>query len=95
MELLCIQTNSQKAVLAGICYPLISDKSPCNCTDVIDVGISFYNSPSYGGGKNKCCTGCGKVYKEDGIWWISSKLFIGIATKEEVQQKEQQLELQI
>lgn len=92
-ELLCIQTHSQKAVLAGHTYLLISDKSPCNCMSY-DVGIPFAKSPDYNGGRFVICEDCGIEFPHNNIWWLSPELFAKIATEEEVKEQESKLELQ-
>lgn len=92
-ELLCIQTHSQKAVLAGNTYLLISDKSPCKCRSY-DVGIPFSSSPNYNGSKVVFCTDCYGSYEHKNIWWMSDELFAQIATEEEVKENESKLELQ-
>lgn len=84
MELLCIQTHSQGAVIAGNVYPLISDKCPCQC-EAYDVGIPISKSPDYRGTGAKICAACGITFKEDGIWWMAKILFATIATQEEME----------
>lgn len=87
MELLCIQTHSQKAVLAGNIYPLISDKSPCKCK-VYDVGISATKCPNYINSPLTQCLECNTIHKNDGIWWISAELFAQIGKVDECEQYE-------
>ena len=84
MELLCIRSHSQKAVISGNSYLLISDKPPCNCRDIVNVGISVYKSPDYIGSEINECESCKVRYKNDGIWWLHKSLFAEIATEEEV-----------
>jgi len=61
MELYCIKTHSQRAVIAGNVYPLISDQNPCKCPN-IDVGIKCNFSTPF-----TKCTKCGTRYPTDNI----------------------------
>jgi hypothetical protein len=72
MDLYCIKSHSQGLVKKGLIYPLISDKCPCKC-NAVDVGvrsksISFFT----------VCMVCGTTHTDDGIDWISKKLFVPI-----------------
>lgn len=75
MELYCIKTHEEKAVIAGKIYPLINDKSPCKC-NVIDVGVKQKYSISEHT-TLKCGT-CGVVYKNQGCWWLDKERFVNI-----------------
>jgi len=91
-ELLCIQTHSQGAVVAGQVYPLIKQGKPCGC-DCVDVGISSRLSPDWYPHPNARCSLCDKVFPDDEIWWFGSVLFAQVATEEERSESKQKLEL--
>jgi hypothetical protein len=73
MELYCIKTHSQKVVVEGNIYPLISDKMPCKCNDGVDVGVKAILKA-----KIRYCQYCKTSYQNDGIWWIGKVLFANI-----------------
>lgn len=89
IELLCIQTHSQGAVIAGNTYSFISE-STCDCGLLLyDVNIKISNFPKYRTSNFTCQ--CGRSRFGD-IWWINSKYFAQIATEQEVKEHEQQLQ---
>lgn len=80
MELLCIQTHSQKAVIAGQVYPLIRQKkSLCGCNfKIVDVGmVARYPIDR--------CGICNNITLGTGIWWFHEMLFIPIGTQDELE----------
>lgn len=80
MELLCIQTHSQKIVLAGQIYQLIRiSKSLCYCKDkLVDVGIRTSLTIKH-------CPRCGGLYQGDETCWLKAFLFIPIGTQDELE----------
>lgn len=99
-ELLCIQTHSKKAVIAGNIYMLISDKMPCKCDNCFNVGIRAsgeYYANGNGGiiGKRYICSNCNELFIEDGWAWISKSLFAQIGTTDECKQYEKELDKQL
>lgn len=86
IELFCIQTHSQKAVVAGNVYPFISDKCPCSC-ECFDVGIKGTGRTKSGNAlalTDLCrCSTCGVIYPYDGIWWIRKGLFAQMGERDE------------
>lgn len=87
MELLCIETHPERAVIAGNSYPLIEGSCPCSC-DNINVGIPGHISSGYKGLPMSECGACGEIFKYDGIWWIARRRFAPIATEDEVKESE-------
>ncbi len=92
MELLCIQTHSQRAVIAGNTYPFIQAKTVCGCGEMYNVGIKCSGSGTeYPSGRKiklnigdyATCRVCRKEKKMDGVWWLSPKLFIPIGNVDE------------
>jgi hypothetical protein len=87
MELLCIDTHPQKIVVAGLFYPLISDKCPCKC-DAYDVCVPCV----YDDGTSKSRTGyvtcidCNVKYKEDGIMWVGKFRFRMMGETDELEE---------
>jgi len=81
MDLYCIKTHSERAVIRGNVYPLISDKPRCNCKDSINVGVkvnlSDDNEPLNIGDLCECYH-CGHIHRHDGYWWVSRTLFVNI-----------------
>lgn len=88
MELLCIQTHSQGAVIAGNTYTLISDKPPCGCKNVINVGVLS----RFQKGQLMECSANHEIFIGDGFWWISKDLFAPIASEEELTSLEKEKE---
>lgn len=83
-ELLCIQTHSEKKVVAGNVYPLLGEMDgPCvHAPKMYDIG--FVSKATL-----FVCGICGAgINKPAGVYWRSSKLFAEIATQEEVCKKE-------
>lgn len=82
MELLCIKSHSQNAVIVGRSYPLIGIRTcPCGMK-LVNVGVRSVTQINR-------CSFCGTIEISAEIWWINKSLFAEIATKEcEVQEYE-------
>lgn len=88
MELLCIQTHSQKAVIAGNTYPLLGS-SECRCgKKLVDIGLKGSNP---NGTHCKFCNYSTTI--NTNVWWISAQLFGEIGTIDENSQYEEKKEL--
>lgn len=77
-QLYCIKTHSQRVVVAGNWYPLISDRCPCKC-DAIDVGAKCINDNGNPITETHTrCISCGAIYKSDGRMWVGKSLFANV-----------------
>jgi hypothetical protein len=66
-KVVCIKTHSQKAVIEDKIYTIFGLKPCTNCKELrVDVGIPTL--------RDGLCS-CGTPHKQNGVHWISAKLF--------------------